>query len=386
MNPNLSISRRRLVQLCLVLTLFGIILSLASKADTGAAQSEVNPPFGAMKTSTTSADDSILLNGGLNGAYYWNYPNHYTAPDWRRWWIDGTILPEFDRTRGSESYIEGDRAQRYHKWGAVYKAGIYQVVNVTPCVAYELTAWTRNDASGNPLPHAKVGIDPTGTELTSSKNSGAIKHGFPPLTVWSQEQTRLGTWEPLSVTAEALTDQVTAILHAAPDQSSNANPFYSTLWDDASLVERPYEDGKLPQPSSWTPTGYIQGLTTDFITPTLSISWTTQSPASTQVLYAVESAPISITQPLTYTVYFPIVNQAERRPFLSTVPTESHHVTISGLKTGDIVKFIVLSRRPNTDACTTETSGAMQIEIGDANPVALPASEAASIYEGTSSH
>jgi hypothetical protein len=212
-----------------------------------------------------SNPDNLLVNGNMEDLpFYWRYPNHYVAGGWSRWWIDGTVLPEYDDVRPGRPYrYDGHHAQVYFKWGNNYTAGIFQVVEgVTPCTPYRLSMWGRSHSLEGAHPHTKVGLDPTGSEVTPD---GAVKHGLPPLTAWSREQTELFTWEELTVEAESLGEQMTAILYASPQPGSTATHYYDTFWDAGMLVPTNFPDGKLPTPSDWQPSGFIQNLSTTFL-------------------------------------------------------------------------------------------------------------------------
>ena len=317
-------------------------------------------------TSATGSD--MLTNGGLNGDYYWSSPNHYTAPDWRRWWLPGYALPEYDRSRGGDPYIEGDRSQRLH-WRSEWVAGIYQVADVIPCTTYELSGWVNSHAGGADEPNARIGIDPTGTEMTSSPSSGQV-NSLPPLTDWSAYGTQTFAWEEMTTQTEALGPQVTAIVYSAPKRTGTLDYWYSIYFDAISLTEVPWPDGKLPAPAFWTPTGIVHSVQTSFITPTLTVTWTTSVPASTQILYEVDAAIITPTASMTYTTYLPLIAN-HRAPYLDPTPRTTHVTSIRGLKTGDVVRFLALSRKPDVAACTTEVSLPYEIAIGDGALVPL---------------
>jgi hypothetical protein len=123
----------------------------------------------------------------------------------------------------------------------------------------------------------------------------------------------------------------------------------------------------LPEPTSWTPSGFITNVVVTPVLDSLVIGWETLAPASTQVWYDVFS-PVSpsITGTLPYTVYLPLVL---RSPFLQhatpldLTPVTHHRAVISGLQDGQTVRFYLLSRRPLTDACITEVYGPMEVTV-----------------------
>ena len=346
------------------------------------AQTADSPATSEWLTGPAVTGEDLLANGGLNGDYYWAKPNHYIAPEWGRWWFDGSVLPEYDRSRGSEPYMEGDRSQRMHKWGSDFVSGIYQVANVTQCTDYRLETWIRSDSNKGQTPNTRIGLDPTGTQLTGSPYSGAVT-SLPPLTRWSSMGTQHFTWDRFTTEAEAYGDKMTAILYAAPQLGPDHNDYYAIYFDAASLTEVAFADGKLPAPALWTPSGYVQIVDTpEFITPTLTIQWSTSDPSSTQILYSVTPSVITPTATMTHTVFLPIIHQADRLPYLDTYPTTNHQATISGLKVGDVVKFIALSRRVSGTSCATETSFPYEITIGSDQLIQLDPSEGAVLYAG----
>ncbi len=333
------------------------------------AQSQDSPE----QTLSVQSSANLLVNGSMEGDYRWRYPNHYVAPLWIRWWIHGSDLPEYDLTRGSRSYVyyDGERAQVYFIWGKTYTAGIYQVVTgLTPCVPYRLTAWARNHSLESALPHARIGLDPQGTQLTPDTYDCAVKTGLPPLTVWSREQTALFTWEELSVEAEPLGDRLTAILYASPWHPNDGHVYYfDTFWDAASLTQVGFPNNRLPAPGSWTPSGFITNVVTQSTSGGLVVQWDTLGPASTQVWYNVITPTAPITPTGAFTVYLPLVSKSTTNyvfaTTLDTTPTTTHQATIplSGLPSGTRVEFVLLSRRPLASACATEVYGPLVIII-----------------------
>ena len=366
-------------------------LAIAALLLTGALQVFGHPASSVAQIADSSATsewlpgppvtgEDLLENGGLNGDYYKAYPNHHTAPEWGRWWIDGSFLPEYDRSRGSEPYIEGDRSQRLHSWGDEWVSGIYQVATVAPCTIYQLDGWIRSDSVTGVLPNTRVGLDPTGTQLTKSQDSGAIS-GFPVLTQWSSIGTQLFTWDHFTTQAEAFGDQVTAVVYAAPQPgSSHQTPYYAMYFDALSLTEIAFPDDRLPAPSSWTPTGLITNLTTNYAGGALTIEWDTTSEASTQVWYSIEdpSEPVTSTTSYTYTTYLPIISNF-RPPTayittLDTTPALHHQAVITGLESSQYVTLVALSRRPTGTSCTTEASELVKVAVGSGQMTTLDSS------------
>lgn len=330
-----------------------------------------SPPIEALQQ-----DPGLLVNGNFDQIpFYWRVPNHFIAGGWARWWMQGSVIPEFDDVRAWRPWrYDGDHAQIYFKWGATYEAGIYQVVDgLTPCTPYRLTMWARNHSSRNILPHARIGLDPQGTPLTTRAPIGpndedsVVRTGMPPLTVWSREQTELFTWEELSVEAEPLGDRMTVILYAHPDSPGGGDYYVDTFWDAGRLITSTFPGGRLPEPTSWMPSGFITNVVTVSVLDSLIIEWDTPSPASTQVWYDVYS-PVSPTVPVTFphTVYLPLVLRSPSPQYatpLDLTPVTHHRAVISGLEDGQVVRFYLLSRRPLADACVTEVYGPVEVTV-----------------------
>jgi hypothetical protein len=345
---------------------------------------------------------NLLINGDMDQlAFYPRPTNHYVAGQWLQWWANYTAIPEYidgghpyhnECYPRAENTLCHDRAagvnnssQGYIRWGAPFDAGIYQPVQgTTPCLLYTFEIYNRNDAA---YYHPQVAIDPTGWVITTPGNSlpnncppdGVTRcpdpyiSAFPSTTVWSAEGTHPAyVWAPISVTVEALAETVSVWTRARPDIGGSM----STYWDYGSLTYTPFPENLLPQPPSPNPTGYIQNLASSFDGSNLTITWTTPTPASTQVLYTVESAPISPTVPMTHTTYLPLVaaTPVERKADLDPTPVLHHTYTISGLKNGDMVTFVALSRRVGEGACVTETSLPVQVTIETGTLVTLEAS------------
>lgn len=325
------------------------------------------PP--SVQTPTTN----LLVNGDMEQLlFYWRYPNHYVAGGWIRWWIHGTVIPEYDDVRPTRpNRYDGDHAQVYFKWGDSYTAGIYQVVSgVTPCTPYRFTMWARNHSLESALPHARIGLDPQGTQLTPDDNDCAVKTGLPPLTVWSQEQTALFTWEQLSVEAEPLGDRLTAILYASPWRPNDGLVYYfDTFWDAGNLTQVSFPNDRLPAPTSWTPSGFITNVITTSISGGVTIAWDTLEPASAQVWYNILTPTVPITPTGVFTVYLPLVskfagNYAFATP-LDLSRVTQHQATISELEPGVTLEFVLLSRRPGANACMTEVYGPLRVTVSE---------------------
>lgn len=337
----------------------------------GTVLQEEEPP----QVEQTQADN-LLVNGSMEAPMDWYPPNHFVARGWLRWWIHGSPLGEYTLSQEDWAHKDGESSQRYHKWGDPYTQGVYQVVTgVMPCAPYRLTMWARNHALDGVLPHARIGLDPQGTQLTPSADDPAVKTGLPSDIVWSQEQTALFTWEELSVEAEPAGDRLTAILYASPEPPNDGRAhFYDTYWDAGSLTTATFPDGKLPAPASWEPSSFITRVASETVSGELTIEWEIAQPAPTQVWYTVIAPPPPSPTPtvtLTHTVYVPLAMRYEEPSLqgldlytpVEQTPATQHRVVISGLEEGQTVKFVVLARRPADGICRTDHSALFWVTV-----------------------
>ncbi len=329
---------------------------------------------GALLLADTVSNDggNLLVNGNFDELpFHWAYPNHFIPEGWERWWIHGTVLPEFDDVNKpggvrEHIYVDGGHALVYFKWGPSYTAGVFQVVEgVTPCRPYELTMYARNHSLEGALPHARIGLDPLGALLT---DDGAI-HDPTPLhrTVWSREQTALFTWEELVVTTEPRGNKLTAILYASPEPGSDAVHYYDTFWDAGSLHASPYASGRLPAPSRSTD-GFIYDVEATSNANSVTVNWKLSGPGTTQVWYdLITPNPITDTTHLTHTTYLPLISRFSLN-FAHTTAVDynaaplSRAATITDVAPGQRVNYIVLARRLVGDTCVTEYAGPFILE------------------------
>jgi hypothetical protein len=315
---------------------------------------------------------NLLVNGNFDELPFIGplYPNHFVAGGWDRWWIHGSVLPEYDDVNKpggvrQDIYVDGGHAQVYFKWGPTYTAGIFQVVEgLTPCRPYQLTMYARTHSLSGARPGSRIGLDPLGVQLTSD---GAV-HDQTPLyrSVWSQEQLALFTWERLSVTAEPLGNKLTAILYASPVPGSSDVHYYDTYWDAGALVPFTYPGGRLPGPTQ-PATGFINSVTAITTPTSLSINWNLSDVAGTQVWYAIAPpptppTPITSTFQINFSAYLPMVARGipfnfPQQTVLDYAPGPGHSATITGLSPDDTVFYIVVARRLVGNACVTEYAG-----------------------------
>lgn len=370
-SPYPPIRSRNSVRATLIIISLAIVWTLQPVTET--LQSAESDRVSKMQSQDST---NLLLNPSFEGNFYWEFPNHYVAENWNRWWIHGSNLPEYtdSSAHSSRPHFDGERAQVWHIWGRTYTAGIYQVVDdVTPCTLYELSTWVQNHSLSDAMPHARVGLDPEGTQLTPNRSSGAVV-SLPTDIVWSREQTSLYVWQNLSVTAEALNENLTAVFYASPKRGSqNSTYFFDSIWDAASLVPIVFPNRRLPLPEAPGDPNFIHNVTTELYLSSLVIEWDTLAPASTQVLYEVNTTEIiTASIPYSYTVYVPAISKAPLEPSrytnqttLDTQPVLHHRAVIPNLPDNSMVtiSYIPLSRYPKGSDCTTEMASPQEITV-----------------------
>jgi hypothetical protein len=325
------------------------------------------------KQPVRALSDNLLVNGNFDELpFQWFDPNHFVPEGWDRWWIHGTVLPEYDdvnKPGGVREHIkvDGEHALVYFKWGNAYTAGVFQVVDgLTPCRPYALTMHARTHSLPGALPGARIGLDPWGEELT---DDGAV---HPPAevrlhrTIWSREQTALFTWEQLAVTAEPLGTRLTAILYAAPSPGSHETHYYDTFWDAGALRAGAYANGRLPGPTQPT-TNFIQNVNAITATTSATIHWNLSEGGGAQVWYKVvppptPPAPITSTFQISFSTYLPLVSRGipfdfPQQTALEYTPGAARSATIANIPAGHSVYYIVVARRLRNGACVTEYDG-----------------------------
>jgi hypothetical protein len=246
-------------------------------------------------------------------------------------------------------------------------------------VIYRFEAYNRNDTNHY---HPKVGIDPTGWVLpayvppdgdslpwncppdghSKCPNPGLDSLSeFPSTLVWGPTFDHAGyAWAKGSVEAEARASTISVWTYTAPAVSGSM----SSYWDYLSLTQVAFPNNRLPEPSSWNST-FVTGVTSTTGTSTLTVHWHTSSAASTQVWYD-HAMPVSISVSSAYTMYMPIAYSngvPSHATTLDTTPVTSHSAVISGLTDGEIVTFMVLSRRVSGNSCVTEGRGPYTVTL-----------------------
>lgn len=284
--------------------------------------------------------DDLLINGNMEELpFYWKPPNHFIAGEWRRWWIGGGDIPEYDDVRSwRPQRYDGHHAQVYFRWGEPYTAGIYQrVQGVEPCRFYEFEMYGRNHSHDYTNHHARIGIDPLGRVYNTIDNPTITS--LPDDIVWSPEQTFYFTWGRHTVTAEALDDRVTAIVYVSPNAGHG---YYDTFWDAGSLVEVSPPGGRLPEPSTYAPTGFVENVSATALLDQIVITWDTAQPASSQVWYNVNVTTTNDT--------YAYASAADMDP------KKHHRVVLDGFQSGTAIEFVAVSRRLTGGECVTGIS------------------------------
>lgn len=214
----------------------------------------------------------------------------------------------------------------------------------------------------------KVGIEPYGwmsNRSLSRYNPVVEPEDFPSTVVWSAEATHNYVFEPYTVTTEALSSTITVVLYANPQVDLLRGVLWNdTVWDTASLVHVPPESGLLLDDGLPEPDGLISDLSATLFPGVAVVEWETLSPASTQLMYRVLSRPdpISVTKPVSYTLYLPQVSVAadpavftEHSP-IDAAPKSHHQVVVTGLPEAYMIEFVALSRGLEGQTCLTSTS------------------------------
>jgi hypothetical protein len=306
---------------------------------------------------------NLLANGSMEQGFYWMYPNHFVANDWLRWWI-GHSIPEYDDVREWRPHrYDGSHAQVYFRWGATYEAGIYQRVAVQPCAFYQFSMYGRNHSFLETDHHARIGIDPLGREINTLGDPRV--ESLPPEILWSPEQTFFYTWGQHTVAAESRSDYVTVITYVSPDPENGP---YDTIWDAGSLHQVPPPSGQVPEPSNWTPDGFVTGVVSYTLTGQLIVEFDTAEPASTQLWYTVNAptTPFTPTTTFTRTTYLPLVML--RYPSMLYTPADQaggthHQAIIQPVEDGQSVTFVILARRLVDDTCHTSASAFFEATV-----------------------
>ncbi len=273
---------------------------------------------------------------------------------------------------------------RLHRWHL-------SAVSVSPCTLYQFQIYHKNQPDPGYI--SKVGIDPTGQNLPPHDEQDRYEYPMncppdyrsecpnpgldtldelPPNIIWSPEYRDIWNWQPLSVTAEAVSTTINVWTYT--DARGVTTPPRSTYWDEGSLIQVPFPDNRLPPPASAMPSGFITNVVTQTVLDFLIIEWNTPQPASTQVWYRFITPTAPVTPTGSYFIYLPLVANYGLSAYthatsLDTTPTTHHRVAIGGLWEGAQIEFVALSRRPLTNICVTEFSAPVQVTIGPIPPI-----------------
>ncbi len=329
------------------------------------------------------APGDLLTNGNMDQmGFYWRPPNHWIAGGWFEWFSTMPFhFPEFNDgfERGfSHTYPS---SQRLQLWGSDYAGGLMQSVTVTPCTYYRLEAFGQSrPGSDDPPPvdvdsQMKVGIEPYGWMSGRSipdYDPGLEPDEFPETVVWSAEATHNFYYAPYSVTVEALSSTVTAILFSHPQIDVRKGILWNdALWDTASLVQVSPPSGTLLEGDFLPePDGLITNVSATVLPRIAIVEWDTTVDASTQLQYRIWEpiTPITLTIELSYSLHLPLVVSA---PSLSSLnlasppdqtPRRHHQVVLTGLPESYAIDFVALSRRLDGNACLTSASKVIHAE------------------------
>jgi hypothetical protein len=278
--------------------------------------------------------------------------------DWRLWFLDGTAIIESDPEK-TFAHLGSNRGvqMRPYDWGKENHqvAGLYQVVyDATPCLVYEFQMYGQSRPEDEYRDAVlKVGIDQVGWH-PDSKQDPAVHGDFPSTTVWGPSHDYKFTYNPLTVTAEALNSQITVFTYA----DAPGGRFHRVLWDTGSfqdvtpeMIHDPYN---LPFPSG------IFSLSESVGRTSATINWTTANEALGQVYYRLLSSEVT-SHTYTNTVYLPMVissgsHMVWQATPLERPPTTTHSQSLSNLEPGSSYEYIVVSRGLSGGQCVTWVS------------------------------
>jgi hypothetical protein len=360
-----------------------MVMALSTALMVGAQNDQ--PP--ADQNTAATLGPNLLANPYFDtGGFYFRSPNSLVSFDWFRWDVtrpDGpNPIPEF--IDGGSPYHNAcyppppagglckdmtprNHSQGYIKYGGPYIAGVWQPVQVMPCLNYQFAGYVRTDAPGY---RPKVGIDPTGWRVPPKDNPDpgldydcpptgsslcprdhfSYESDMPTSTVWSAPypyDPPTPTWRgPLSITTEALSTTVTVWTYAAPDKAGSQ----STYWDYMSLYQVPPPSGRIIGDGTFPASdGTIQNAISSTTAVRANLSWQTTGPALTQVLYHYAGSADSTTLP-------PVASVASSYEFSTTVDydaTTAHSARLPNLRPQSAYDYAILSRKLVGNSCQT---------------------------------
>lgn len=301
----------------------------------------------------------------------WGYPNGTRLPcngsseaactwAWKPWYEHGRDIPRFEPERYTGRTVSGYALMMYwYGGGKNLHGGVFRRESVQPCHTYRFTMYSRSgleypDHPASTNARMRVGISPTGDYpdqiVLTPDRINAI--------TWSAESNPQYFYQNLSVEAEAQGNTVTVFTRAHTDP--NNEPY--VFWDEGSFAEVPRTgnliDASQPLPP---PTGGIGGINVVTYTNGATISWNTGS-ASTlgQVLYryAGSTESITVTAPLSFTVFLPFVAKAVSPWQYSSMDAwqTAHQIQLTGLVPKSTYEYVVVSYGYINGACATIVS------------------------------
>lgn len=273
--------------------------------------------------------------------------------DWRLWYMrDYPLVQTFSEAvvvHSGESVV----VRTYD--GTNHLGGIYQMIyDTVPCAEYQFTMYALSKPdSGSPAAALQVGIDRVGWHPDPNTDP-AVPGAFPSTTVWGAAQDfKYPTFGQVSVTAEALDDQIAAYTYA----STTGGRSHAIVWDSGAFQD--VTPGSIfdPETDALNPAGISSGPTASTTSTTAQISWQSSSAAISQVFYRLQSTSTTPppTEPLTHTIYLPFI--AAYQPWAATelikTASASHVVDLAGLTPNSTYEYIVVSRGVSGEQCVT---------------------------------
>jgi hypothetical protein len=357
---------------------FGMVLVIivgagfSARSIAGATNSPLAPPA---RTSSTAAPNAPTLHNPSYDNRIWyefhlrydpSYPlgtwlpagNTYDdSQDWRLWFLNGTDLINADPSRAAvQSEPDSVQFRTFNAKGRQV-AGVYQVVpGATPCRTYQFQIYglSRQKEPDDFLSGMKAGIEPTGWDL--DPNHAPAVHSWPATMVWGDSHSYTSSYGPLTVSAEALNNQITVFSYA---DASGGNS-HKIHWDSTSLLD--VTPAQIADPNALPTPGGINNLTESPSSTSATVSWTTSGVSIGQVYYRPESSsegePIPDTY--TYTLHLPMVIGGSSTDWRATplgeTASTSHNVILTNLSPGKSYEYAVVSRGVSGSQCITWAS------------------------------
>jgi hypothetical protein len=339
----------------------------------------------------TTIGPNLIINGDFENGIWYERFRGWSPSYWYQWFTRGGHVPE--HAVGKRLPHSGAEYVRLHMWAYAWRAGILQNVRgVDPCHMYKMTAYGFFQPEAAPEPKARIGIDPHGT-LARQFSVDVSKHpapkydegvgddpkteqfdgpGFDDATVWSRYHDYY-EWGKFEVTAEAVSDTITAVLDCAPKQRPAAEPIYEMNWDSVALYEVPWParrlvPDELPLASDPGFTKIVVNVRRDL--GTAGVSWKTQTPSgASQVLYRFLAEP---NPPAANEL---AASSSARYPFQTPVIYEKsaafHRAEIDHpqIRSAAAIELVALSRCVRDNRCVTLASAPLTIRLEKVVPI-----------------